>query len=251
MRALAAGADMALISHTLAAQVAAVAAIAAAVTRGALPMATPTAAAERILALKRAYLSWESATEPPDLAVVGAPEHRDLQARVYARTTTVVRDRDALLPLRLAPTERVLVVARPGGPVTQVVDVGYRHALLVAGIRARHTATVGLTLAPGTADERDTDALEAALAAADLVVVATINAHRDPAQAALVRRTLASGRPVIGLSLGDPYELAAFPELRTSLALYEYSEPALDAAVAVLFGERRATGRLPVTVDAR
>jgi beta-N-acetylhexosaminidase len=244
--ALRAGADLVLISHTASEQRAAIAAIAGAVGSGDLAADQLSAAADRVLALKREYLAWNTLPAAHDLEVVGSSAHQALRDRVYARTTTLVRDRDGLLPLRLGPAERMLVVTRPGTHVSQAVDVPYTHDALVACMRQRHPETAGFVSVGDAAD--DVSALERALAAADLVLVATINAHLDPAQAALAHRALATGRPVIALALCDPYDLAVYPEVSTYLALYEYTEPALDAAVAVIFGEHPAMGRLPVSV---
>jgi beta-N-acetylhexosaminidase len=63
-----------------------------------------------------------------------------------------------------------------------------------------------------------------------------------------MKRVLQSGRPTIGLATCNPYDLSAFPELGTYLATYEYTVPALAAAVEVLFGEATAGGHLPVTI---
>ncbi len=244
--ALAAGADLVLISHTYERQRAAFDMLLAAVRSGELNGDALTAAAERVLALKRQYLAWEALPGEFGLADVGLPAHRHLQARAYARTMTLVRDRGGLIPLRLSQLERVLVVSRPGAHVSEAVDFPYQHEYLVARIRERHANTAGLTLSESR--EADQAALDEQVTAADLVLVATINAHLDPPQAALMRRTLASGKRVIGLALCDPYDLMTYPAVGTYLALYEYTEPALDAAVAVLFGERSAVGQLPVTL---
>src|SRR6266851_3303569 len=45
---------------------------------------------------------------------------------------------------------------------------------------------------------------------------------------------------IIVIAVRNPYDLQAFPQLRTYLATYEYTRPALVAAVRVLFGERQA-----------
>ena len=82
----------------------------------------------------------------------------------------------------------------------------------------------------------------------DIFIVATVNAHLDERQAELVRYLIASGRRTIGIAVRNPYDLLAFPQLRTYLVTYEYTRPALVAAVRVLFGERQAQGHLPVSM---
>src|SRR6185437_16117682 len=103
----------------------------------------------------------------------------------YARSTTLVRDDAHLLPLRLPPEARILVVAQPPASVTKAVDTVYRHADLVGAIHARHANTLGVCLAPDASDEAVAEMLRAA-EASDLLIVATINAHLDPPQLRLM-----------------------------------------------------------------
>ena len=82
----------------------------------------------------------------------------------------------------------------------------------------------------------------------DIFILATVNAHLDEQQAELVRCLISSGRHIIVIAVRNPYDLRAFPQLRTYLCTYEYSRPALVAAVRVVFGERQALGHLPVNI---
>jgi beta-N-acetylhexosaminidase len=184
---------------------------------------------------------------PVEVATVSDAAHQRLSGEAYARSTTLVRDDAHLLPLRLSPETPVLVVAQPPANVTKAVDTVYRHADLVDAINARHANTRGVCLAPDADDEALAELLRTA-DASDLLIVATINAHLDPPQMRLMRRLLASGRPIIGIAACNPYDLAAFPAVQTALATYEYTQPALSAAADVLFGANVPTGRLPVSL---
>src|SRR5260370_27992567 len=66
--------------------------------------------------------------------------------------------------------------------------------------------------------------------------------------AAVARSAFPTGtrsiRRIIVIAVRNPYDLQAFPQLRTYLATYEYTRPALVAAVRVLFGERQALQHL-------
>ena len=72
--------------------------------------------------------------------------------------------------------------------------------------------------------------------------------ERGDRQAEVVRYLVASGRRIIVIAVRNPYDLVAFPQLRTYLVTYEYTRPALAAAVRVIFGERQAQGHLPVSL---
>lgn len=235
VQALQAGADLILVSHRPDRQQAALAAVHAAVAAGEIAATHIFAAAERVAALRR---SWDEAAPQP-LAAATRTEHRRLSDQLYARAVTLVGDDAGLAPLAAQPAARVVVVARPPAGVSQAVDRLYQHDRLVAAIRTYRPHTVGAVL-PG-------DDLPAAVANADVIVAALINAHLDAAQQAMLADLRATGTPVVGLALCDPYDadLAPIPMLAT----YDYSPPALEAAARVLCGQAPPRGRLPVRLS--
>ena len=81
-------------------------------------------------------------------------------------------------------------------------------------------------------------------AGAAAVVVGTIAASADPAQARLVEALLAAGRPVVTVALRTPWDLAAYP--RRGHARRRVRDPAADAAapsLRALFGAIPFRGR--------
>jgi beta-N-acetylhexosaminidase len=241
--ALQAGIDIVLISHTYARQQESIEAVYEAARSGGLYPEAITAAARRVLDLKRRYLSWE-AYAPTTAQPATQPQ---LTRQLYRRSTTLVRDVGRLLPLDLEESLRILVVAAPPDSISPAADLVYPHDILVQSIQRRHANTLGILLDPRSAGSYQ-QRLEDPLTTANLVIVATINAHLDQRQAAMMQHILRSGKPTIGLAACDPYDLSVFPELGTYLATYEYTVPALEAAVEVLFGEAIAGGHLPVTI---
>lgn len=57
-----------------------------------------------------------------------------------------------------------------------------------------------------------------------------------------------SREPVI-VGLRDPYELPGLPEVGSYVSALGYAPACTIAAAEVLLGERKATGRLPVSAD--
>lgn len=93
-----------------------------------------------------------------------------------------------------------------------------------------------------------TAALQAGSADYDVLVVGTIAASLDPAQARLVETLAATGRPLVTAALRTPYDLAAYPSAAVNVATYGLLPPSLEALAAALFGRIRFGGRLPVAV---
>ena len=237
--ALQAGIDLVLVSHTATRQRGSFEAIREAALTGELSAQVVQQAAERIVKLKARYLSWDAAAVDVDYAA-----HAQLQERAYELSTTVVRNGDALLPLRPRTGERIVIVSPPRNTMTKVEDRYYSDAMLLDILRPYSSNASILPVA----SEADYEKLLSSTDETDIFIVATVNAHLDEEQANVVRFLLASKRRVIGIAVRNPYDLQAFPQLRTYLATYEYTRPALVAAARVIFGEREAQGHLPVSV---
>src|SRR5215469_7346719 len=235
--ALQAGIDLVLVSHHYARQRESIEALLA----GELSSQAVQQAAERVMKLKAGYLSWNDiTTSTTDLACIGCEAHLQLQDRAYELSTTLVRNEDALLPLRLDPGEQIIILSPQRNTMTMVEDRYYSDAVLAEIMERHHTPVRIVPVAPGSVED--------ACKLPGIFIVATVNAHLDEQQAELVRYLISSGQRIIVIAVRDPYDLQAFPQLRTYLATYEYTRPALAAAVRVLFGERQAWGHLPVSI---
>ena len=62
----------------------------------------------------------------------------------------------------------------------------------------------------------------------------------------MVRALLALEKPVIVLALRRPYDLAHLGEANALIAAYDPGAASVQAAADVIFGVRRAVGKLPV-----
>ena len=130
---------------------------------------------------------------------------------------------------RLDPPIRVAYLApKTVSPVEELADPA---GALEAALHARFGAEVAFTR-DGTAPEGD-----------GTLVVCSTNAHLHEAQAARVRQLLAHGGVLCATR--SPYDAALVPD-RSALLSYADVPVSLDALAAVLAGERRASGRLPV-----
>jgi beta-N-acetylhexosaminidase len=81
-----------------------------------------------------------------------------------------------------------------------------------------------------------------------LVVVGTISAWFDAAQASLVNELLGSGVPVVSVALRVPFDLARYPTAATHVCTYSILPPSLDALVGALWGDVPFRGRLPAAI---
>ena len=102
-----------------------------------------------------------------------------------------------------------------------------------------------VSVAPGDAEIAG---LRARAVSFDAVVVGTIEAHRQPAQAALVRAITGTGTPTVAVALRTPWDVLAYPSARTHVCSYGILSPSMEALAAAMLGEAPFAGRLPVEI---
>jgi beta-N-acetylhexosaminidase len=212
-----------------------------AVLRGEISAELVAAAATRLGALR----DWLAGFTDPPLDVVGCAEHRALAAQLAARSITLVRDDAGLLPLRLPAGARLAVVMPQPADLTPADTSSTVAPGLAEAIGRHHPVAEAIVTSPSPSTAEIAAARER-VAGADLLVLGTISASLDPAQAELARVLLAAGVPTITVALRTPWDLLLYPESRTHLCTYGILPPTTDALAAALFGEAPLGGRLPV-----
>lgn len=214
-----------------------------AVSRGLIETDALVASDDRVGRLRR----WLGGFSQPDLDIVGSAEHRDLALAVAARSITLVRNDAGVVPLRPDPGARILVVQPEPKNLTPADTSRFETGLLADALRRYHPNIESLIL-PFAPARADIDAAKTAATEADLVVLGTLAASTEPAQADLAAALLTGAVPVITVAMRTPFDLVAHPTAPTHLCSYSITPPALSAVAAVLFGRREPEGTLPVGI---
>jgi beta-N-acetylhexosaminidase len=177
---------------------------------------------------------------------LGTRSHVATAERVAGDGVTLIRNDAGLLPLGPAAGRRVLVTgyrlvsestdARPAEHLAAALGrLGFATDLFETGTAPSAAAIAGAVERAG---------------ASDLVVVATANASGSASQQRLVNALVGTGKPVAVVATRNPYDIANLPQVRTYLATYSWTRPAMNATARVLAGETNPTGRLPVHIPA-
>lgn len=240
VRALAAGVDQLLMTPAMDE---AVAAVKDAVADGTISQASLDAKVRRLLTVKYRRGLVDRPTADPDRvdSVVGTPEHLATADAVTERTTTLVTNDDAVVPLD--PEGSTVLLTGYGTSTLGTLST----ALEEAGATTRTTVTG----AAPTSDE--IDAVVASAEDVDTVVITTMKAGDTATdeyggQKKLVRALLGTDTTVVVLAVRDPYDINQFPDAPTYLATYFDGAVAMTAAARVLLGEVSPQGTLPVDV---
>ncbi len=228
--ALQAGADLVLLAH-LPDQLE--------IARQMRPYAQPEALARIAAARQQA-----DRIAPLDLDTIGCAEHQRIAQTIADRSITLVRD-GGQLPLRPGPDDTIAVITPVPRDLTPADTSSAAHIGLADAIRQRHPHTRAYQLPAG---EGHLSAILEATLDAQIVVVGTVAADQDAAQAELVRTLHARGQQPIVIALRTPYDLIAFPMIKTYLCAYGIRSVTTEAAARVLFSEIEPRGVLPCPI---
>lgn len=201
----------------------------------------------RVAGLRR----WLGTFEDPGLEVVGSAEHVALARELAARSLTLVRDAESLLPLRLAPEARVLAIMPAPRDLTPADTSSFVTPTLAAALRAHHPR-VDEVVTEHPLTSAEIASLRERAAGYDVLIAGTISAVAGSAQADMVRALASTGVPLVTVALRTPWDLAAYPEAGTHVSTYSILRESMDALAAAVLGRTTGPafpGRLPVRIE--
>ncbi len=243
VRAAQAGIDVIFFSHTRAYQEEAYSALLAAAQAGELPLAQIDAAVERINALRARV----AITGEPQLQIIRDPDHLALMAEAARAGTVLLRAEEGVYPLRPAAYERAMLIEFPSYLDSEALESGGLSHL--AGLlRGRAPEIACLTLDVQTPLADAVTQAVARAAQAEVVILATRNAHLWPDELEVARAVVGAARHVILLCLANPYDAGLLPDAGTVICTCGDAAPSLAAAVGALLGDFTPSGRLPVEI---
>jgi beta-N-acetylhexosaminidase len=222
------------------------AAVQAAVVSGRISQKRLNESVARILILKlKKGILFHPYTDASRLdSVVGTTAHLGSATAITDRTTTVIKNDGAVLPMAVE------------GKKILVTGYGVATTSTLATALTSRSATVTTNVTGSAPTDAVVAAAVAATADQDAVVVTTMKAwdtsvtDKLGGQQKLVAALLATGKPVVVVAVRDPYDIAYLPGVSTYLATYSYSPVAIESAVRIITGEVLPTGKLPVDIPA-
>jgi beta-N-acetylhexosaminidase len=202
------------------------------------------ASTTRLRALRR----WLTEAGPaPELDVVGGDEHRALSRTLAERALTRLGDADR--PVRFERSTRLLAIMPEPRELTPADTSSLVEPGLGRALRTRFDTVqeVIVDVAPG---HKAIEGLRrrAAGGEIDAVVIGTIEAHRQPAQAELVRALAATGTPTVAVAMRTPWDASIYPADVPAIATYSIHPDPLEALARALAGEIPTPGRSPVRI---
>jgi beta-N-acetylhexosaminidase len=246
VRAIQAGADVILMPSD---PVAAIDAITAAVVQGRITKGRIDQSVERLLRAKlRVGLN---ATRYVDTKAipreVNQPESNQRALEIAQKAVTVVKNDDQLLPVA-AGRQVCFAMLREGAASQQGLA-------MQPELNRRAPGRPALMLDAGMSEADLDHAVDQAGACDAWYVAASVsvagyrgNVALTGNFPALMTKLISSGKPVMLMSLGNPYLLRSFPNVSGYMTTFSTVPPSEIAAVEALYGEIPIQGHLPVTI---
>jgi beta-N-acetylhexosaminidase len=248
VRAIEAGADVLLMPAD---PVAAINAVVAAVKDGRIAKKRLDESLERVLAAKaRVGLNvTRYVNTRAILKVVNLPASNQRAMEIAQHAVTLLKNDYNLVPIRRGSAACFAILRE--SPSSQ------EGQAMQPEINRRAPGRPALLLDPGMTDA-DLDRAVAQAGACDAWYVAafvSVAGYRGNVSLGgrfpdLIGKLLASGKPVMLLSLGNPYLLRSFPNVSGYLTTFSTVPPSEIAAVQALYGEIPIRGHLPISIPA-
>lgn len=260
MMAAMAGCDVIIVCSSYKLQLEAISGIFGAVRDKIIDSETVRAAAERVITMKRKFLSWDDALNPPPLSYLLELKHShaDLSTRAYQKSITVLRDHSKYLPLQesVEPDGDILLLTPlvapiintgnsshggSGNAVNSSEDVFKGFGRVLSRIHSGKILHTSYT-ANGYIPENLMDQAKA-------VIVVTTDAGRNLYQIGFTTNVglicSQQRKPMVAIAASSPYDLALVRRIGTYLCIYEFTQESLAMTAKVLFGQLKAEGKFP------
>jgi len=267
LMALQAGADIVMICHTLDKQRGALDLVSDAAENGQISVDALRDSGRRISGLKSRFAgSWADVLEPlldTDGLSRLKSANAELSSYAYSSSTSLISDPSSILPLRL--DDKVVILTPENESLNRAVDDA-EGVLRNRDGKLRNTAGPSDNALAKSITRRSITSrhdvytkdlvisgeLEETLLSSNSIVFVTRNADRSAWQLDYLQKVVekAPNASVVIVATCNPYDLVnpsvniKFPY--AYIATFEFTSPALEAAAAVIFGEKPAKGKAPV-----
>lgn len=179
-------------------------------------------AVEKILALKDRCLCEKLCVETPIHQLVNTFEHRELAQRIASLALkTIQNNLGNISPLR---EKKTLVIAPQ-----LLSDSIHQTPLLKIGKSSESLFYSGLSPSSADANSARQLALEA-----DVLIICSYNAWKNPSQEAMTQSLLDAGKPVVLLVLRDPLDTSLFPRANLVVNTFSPTTPSIQAVCDLL-----------------
>lgn len=246
IRAIEAGVDIVLISHTYELQKRTIDAIVKAVESGRISEERIDISVRRIMELKENLeIDRNSGDWDADKDKLTRPESLEYVRTVSEESITVVRE-DNFIPI--TQEERVLVIWTETATPTKVEEKISKNKTLGDILKKNHNRVYEV-YADINPKENEIQDLVEKCSSFDRIIITSYNAANNVGQKKLIRLlNYIYGKKLAVISLRNPYDIRAFKNISNYIVSYDKRKMTLESTAKILLGRVKAKGKLTITV---
>ncbi|KAJ5130447.1 uncharacterized protein N7515_006486 [Penicillium bovifimosum] len=252
--ALCAGSDSIMICHTFDVQVASIKRVCEAIKSGTIDQSRLADACRHVATVKDKFLNWDAALRRSNLADLSSLNNSIAETTmdIYSRSTTLVRDKNNVLPLSKTS---IIIFLFPGDktPVGGAVDgegtgrQGFYQSKRYLDVLRQHNNSIAeIKYGESGLTSEQWRAIEVA----DVVIFTSLNARESSYQESLGLELAQRVKSVVHIAICNPYDFLDAPSIKTYITTYEPTVEAFSVAADIMFGALIPTGALPVGPNA-
>lgn len=241
-KALAVGADMFILCHSMHNQTLAFNSLLNAAKKGTIKLERINQSVKRIIKMKLKAMQYKNDRISLDFM------HKNSQIEKLCKDSIVLySDSKKLIPIDTSKFYNVLVI------LPKLVSLAYAdssetlYCSLGEQLISEFDRVKVLTLPMSISAEQAESVIDAA-ANYDLVIIASENSNNFPAYLELIKE-LNHKKPLIIVSLRHPYEVSSLPQDATILVAFSHIDSSMEAIKNVITGRYSPKGLMPLTIN--
>lgn len=226
-------------------------ALSGAVAQGLIPEERINDAVRRILKAKASLGLHRKALVEIDALdqIIGAPESKQAAEDAFARSITLVKNENDVLPL-VEREKKIMVFSLSSDPGGYFAGQTFVNELKNRSPNAAEFYADAFTgkeyLLDAFLTSCDADVILVALFSRLRAWKGSVGLNEEHIQ--LIKCMTSGPIPVVVVSFGSPYFYVQFPDVTVYVCAYRHADQAQIAAVKAMFGEADISGKLPVSI---
>jgi beta-N-acetylhexosaminidase len=175
---------------------------------------------------------------------VASPAGLRLAQNIANKSITSVKDDQHLLPVSSLADRRIF-------SLTLTADLESSPGSIFQAEMRRRFPSVSTAWGNQTTSVELLADIEKLIGESDLIICSTftrLSTGMPASQQSIIKKLIASQKPVVWVSFGSPYVLRIAPEIGTYLCTFSLSDVSQIAAVKALTGEIAISGKMPVSI---